>query len=128
MPNFWYDHIHLMSPDPVKTAQFYQDLFGAKVIRTIPRADGRASVALDFNGSRLSIIEPKNNPDADTTSNPSYGINHFGIGTDDLQTAVKELKANGVEFTEEIREAPGVKVSFLLGPDDVLIELLERTG
>ena len=28
MPNYWFDHIHLMSPDPLKTAEFYEKSFG----------------------------------------------------------------------------------------------------
>ena len=126
MPNYWYDHIHLISPDPVKTAQFYQNMFSAKLIRTHQLEDGRTNVALDLNGSRLLVIEPKNQPESDSTPDTGYGIGHFGIRTDDLQAAVEELKANGVEFTEEIREARGVKISFLAGPENVLIELLER--
>ena len=37
-----------------------------------------------------------------------------------------DLKAKGVQFKEEIREIrPGVKISFLWAPENVLIELLE---
>ena len=128
MPNYWYDHIHLISPDPVKTAQFYQSMFGAKLIETRQIADGRTSVELSLNGSRVLVLNPKNQPQSDSQPGVGYGIDHFGIRTDDLQAAVEDLKANGVEFTEEIREArPGLKISFLLGPENVLIELLERT-
>lgn len=128
MPNYWYDHIHLVSPDPVKTAQFYQSMFGAELITTRQMADGRTSVELDLNGSRVLVIEPRDQPESDSAPGAGYGIGHFGIRTDDLQAAVDDLKANGVEFTVEIREArPGLKISFLLGPENVLIELLERT-
>ncbi|MFC1958709.1 VOC family protein [Chloroflexota bacterium] len=127
MPNYWYDHIHLVSPDPVKTAQFYQTLFGAELISTLQLEDGRTSVELDLNGSRVLVINLKNQPESESPPAAGYGIRHFGIRTDDLKTAVEDLKASGVKFTEEIRTArPGVQVSFLLGPENVLIELLER--
>jgi len=128
VPNYWYDHIHLVSPDPVKTAQFYQRMFGARVASTRQLADGRTSVELDLNGSRVLVINQKAQPEASPApAETGYGLGHFGILTDDLETAVADLKAKGVEFTEEIRMVrPGLRVSFLLGPDKVLIELLER--
>ena len=126
MPNYWYDHIHLVSPDPVKTAQFYQSMLGAKLISTNQLADGRTSVALDLNGYRLLIISRVNQAESGSQSRAGYGIDHFGIRTDDLKAAVEDLKAKGVKFTEEIRTVrPGLNISFFLGPEDVLIELLE---
>ncbi len=128
MPNYWYDHIHLVSPDPVKTAQFYQSMFGAELVSTSQLTDGRTSVALDLNGSRVLVINRKNQPESGSPPRTGYGIDHFGIRTDNLKAAVEDLKANGVEFTEEIRVVrPGLKISFLLGPENVLIELLERS-
>ena len=128
MPNYWYDHIHLISPDQVKTAQFYQSMFGAELIETRQMADGRTIVELSLNGSRVLVMNPTNQSKSDTQPGAGYGIDHFGIGTDDLEAAVEDLKAKGVEFTVGIRESrPGVKISFLLGPENVLIELLERT-
>ena len=39
----------------------------------------------------------------------------------------QEAKAKGVKFTQDVTNfRPGVRISFLLGPDNVLIELLER--
>jgi len=116
-----------MSPDPVKTAQFYQSMFGAKLVETRQVADGRTSVELNLNGSRVMVMHPKDQSQPDSQAGAGYGIDHFGIMTDDLEAAVKDLKAKGVEFTVEIREPrPGLKISFLLGPENVLIELLER--
>jgi len=130
MPNYWYDHVHLTSPDPVKTAEFYEKIFNAKKISVGELGGGRISVLLDLNGSRLLIksgsVKTETAPDF---SEPAHGLEHFGIITDNLETAVAELKAKGVQFKEEIRETrPGVKISFLWAPENVLIELLERSS
>ena len=44
------------------------------------------------------------------------------------EEAVTELKANDVKFTQEIREVnPEFKISFLVTPEDVTIELQQGT-
>ena len=54
------------------------------------------------------------------------GLEHFGIRTDNLAAAVADLNAKGVQFRCETREIrPGVKISFLGAPENVLVELLE---
>ena len=128
MPDYSYDHIHLVSPEPEKTARFYQTMFGARLVDTRKLTDGRTTIELDLNGSRVLIIDKKPRSEAPPTpAKGLYGLEHFGILTDNLETAMAELKAKGAEFTEEIRDVrPGVRVSFLLGPDNVMIEMLER--
>ncbi len=117
MPNYWLDHIHLMSTDPLKTAEFYKKMFNAEQVAVREMGGGRVTVSLDLNGTTILIgssIE-------DTVQN---GLAHFGIRTDDLETAVEGLKAAGVNFSQEITEVrPGFKISFLSAPENVIIEL-----
>jgi lactoylglutathione lyase len=127
MPKYWYDHIHLISSDPRKTAQFYEKMFGAKLVSIQQVPPGYTRAELDLNGSTILIRNPLTQ--AGAPSQPILALDHFGIGTDNLEAAVAELKAKGVEFTQEIRTVrPGLKVSFLLAPDNVRIELLQRGG
>ncbi len=128
MPSYWYDHIHLISPDPLKTAQFYEEMFNAKRVSVTERGGGHVSVALDLNGSRVLVMNPSGGSALGSTE-AGHGMGHFAIRTDDLETAVADLKAKGVQFKEEIREIrPGVKISFLWAPENVLIELLEKSS
>ena len=119
MPNYWLDHIHLMSPDPVKTAEFYEKMFAANRISMRDEGDGRAMVKLDLNGTTILINQR-------IGDNAQAGLVHFGIGTDNLDEAVEAMKARGVEFTQDVREVrPGFRISFLKAPEDVSIELQE---
>ena len=119
MPNYWYDHVHLFSPDPVKTAQFYEKMFGAKQISMHEFGDGRVMVNLNLNGTTLLVSQPRGD-------SLQAGLDHFGIRTDDLGTAIDELKAKGVIFTQDLTEVrSGFKISFLLAPENVSIELQE---
>src|SRR3972149_5304950 len=101
MPDYCLDHVHLMSPEPLKTAEFYEKMFGAKRVKM--QGDERTSVKLDFNGTTILINQR-------TGENAVFGLAHFGIRTDNLDKAVAGAKAKDVKFTQEIREAgPGLK-------------------
>ena len=127
MPNFTFDHLHQVTPDPEKTAQFYVDMFNAKVLNTRKASDGRFLVYMEIGGVPVSLMSPTTQ-NQETSPSKYYGLHHFGIKTDDIETTVAELKAKGVKFTQEIAEPmPGLKMTFLLGPDNLPIELLQRS-
>ena len=126
MASYWFGHVHLVSHDPLKTAQFYEEMFNAKRVSVRELSRGGINVELDLNGSRVLVMNPSGGS-ALGSAEAGHGLGHFGIRTDDLETAVADLKAKGVKFKEEMRVASsGAKVSFLWAPENVLIELLER--
>jgi catechol 2,3-dioxygenase-like lactoylglutathione lyase family enzyme len=123
MPEYWYDHVHLMSPDVVKTTEFYEKNFNARRVYLRESPGGLMSASLDLNGSRILIGQLSGTA---PVAGPVGGLEHFGVRTDNLESAVASLKANGVKFRNEILELrPGVKIAFMWGSDNVLIELLE---
>ncbi|MFC2060097.1 VOC family protein [Chloroflexota bacterium] len=127
MLNYWYDHIHLISPDPLITAQFYEGMFNAERVSTRELPDGRTSVELNLNGAKILLMQRPVQPEsASMPSNTGNGLEHFGIRTDNLEAAVADLKAKGVQFRDEIRVIrPDLKIAFLWAPENVLVELLE---
>jgi lactoylglutathione lyase len=123
MPSYTFDHVHLMSRDPEKTAQFYEKFFDAQRLWK-REVNGLVAISTKMEGVRFSIIEYKGNDNL-MPSNKT-GVDHLGIITDDIQTAVATLKAGGVKFhTEPYVFGPGVTVSYFWAPDDVLVELYE---
>ena len=128
MSSYLFDHLHQVTPDPEEAAQFYVNMFGAKVLNTRNISDGRVLISMELGGAPVSLISPTTQ-DQETPSPPKYyGLHHFGIKTDNIHTAVAELKGKGVKFTQDISEpVPGIKMTFLLGPDNVPIELLQRS-
>jgi catechol 2,3-dioxygenase-like lactoylglutathione lyase family enzyme len=126
MPSFWYDHVHLYSPDPMKAAEFYEKMFAAKRVSARKIGEGITAVELSLNGSRVLITERPGK-----TREPSgpgdYSLEHFSIRTDDIEKAAADLKAAGIRFRDELRQSrPGVKIAYFWAPDEVLIELIER--
>jgi lactoylglutathione lyase len=114
-----FDHIHLMSPDPEKTAKFYQEMFGAKAGKPFDLGEGRVMLNVNLGGVTLLISK--------TTDEKQYGLSHIGISTPHLKEAVDELKADNVKFTLEItRISPDLTISFLQAPENMRLELTER--
>jgi catechol 2,3-dioxygenase-like lactoylglutathione lyase family enzyme len=110
------------------TAQYYHRMFDAKIIESI-QSDGRPRIDLDLNGLTIFIaqIPPEAEmPSAPTT--PYIGLDHFGLRVNNMDEAVVELKRRGAKFTVEPRTIrPGVRIAFVQAPENVRIELLERT-
>jgi lactoylglutathione lyase len=115
MPNFIYDHIHIKSPNPLKAAEFYIQIFGAEKVggRTSPNY---TSVELSIGGTLLII-----SPEQETHSK------HFGFITDDIYGAVADMKAKGFK----VLEGPSVGKSgntfaFIEAPDKEVIQLSQK--
>ena len=127
MPHFRYDHLHLVSPDPVKTARFYESAFGAVIRSTRKLSDGRTNVELDLDGWRFMLID-RRTPEESALNPPGTdsAFGHICLRTDDVEATAARLQAAGVAQSEIKSPRPGVKVLFLRGPDNLIIELLER--
>jgi lactoylglutathione lyase len=124
MAQFGFDHIHLRSPDPEATATWFERMLGAEVIRTTQQ--GKPRIDLKLGGQDIFIAQSDASV-AGPPASPYQGLDHFGLIVDGLDAAAAELKAKGVEFTMEPRQArPGVRIAFIRGPQNISIELLER--
>jgi catechol 2,3-dioxygenase-like lactoylglutathione lyase family enzyme len=126
MAKFGWDHIHLRSPDPEATAQWYERMLDAQVIRTMQQ--GKPRIDLKIGGANVFIAPVATgdgvNP-APTT--PYQGLDHFGLVVSGIDAIVSDLKQKGVEFTREPTTVrPGTRVAFLRAPQGVSIELLDR--
>ena len=121
-PNFTWDHVHIRTPDPEATAQWFADTLGAEIVRTPTRLD----VKLGGGNIFLAPVAAGDgvNPSPVT---PYQGLDHFGLTVKDIDAVAAQLKAKGVVFTKEpVTIRPGVRICFIRGPQGISIELLER--
>ena len=126
MAKYTWDHIHLRTVNPEATAQWYERMLGAEVIRTMQQ--GKPRIDLKLGGANIFIapVAPGDgvNPPPAT---PYQGLDHFGLTVSGIDSLVAELKGKGVEFTTEPTTVrPGVRICFIRGPQGISIELLER--
>jgi lactoylglutathione lyase len=127
-PVYTYDHIHLRSRDPMATAQYYHHMFDAEILESI-QSDGKPRIDLNLNGLTIFIAQVPTDADIPSApAEPYIGLDHLGLRVDNLDAAAAELKRRGATFVMEPRTIrPGVKIAFVQGPEDVRIELLERS-
>lgn len=127
MVKFTWEHVHLRPPNPEETAVWYQNKLGADVIRT-KMADGSMRIDLNLAGQKVFIAHTEPGKAGEAPSSPYMGLDHFGMTVANMTEAVAELKAKGVHFTMEPKTIrPGVTIAFLTAPQNVSIELIQRS-
>ena len=128
MPKFTFDHIHLRTPDPEGTAAYYERMFGAELSRS--SADGKPRIDVLLGGQTffVSPITPGIGAGEPPTA-PYQGLEHIGLTVTGIDEIAAELKAKGAEFTlEPTTIRPGTRIAFIRGPQNVSIELVDRTA
>jgi catechol 2,3-dioxygenase-like lactoylglutathione lyase family enzyme len=126
MPAYTWDHVHLRSPDPEGTAQWFERMLGAQVIRTTQ--EGKPRIDLKLGGADIFIAPVKSGDGVNAApATPYQGLDHFGLAVKDVDAVVADLKSKGVQFTMEPNNPrPGIRICFLRGPQGISIELLDR--
>jgi lactoylglutathione lyase len=123
-----FDHLHYYCTDLTASERWFIDGMGAELLRRV-EAPGSASVFLRLGGASLILRPAYAGEDLAPAGPPRFGTDHLGLEVDDLDAAAAELKRRGVEFTlEPMQFRPGVRISYVKGPDNVLIEVMERKG
>jgi lactoylglutathione lyase len=127
MTKFTFDHIHLFTRNPDETAAFYEHMLGAEVIRSMQQ--GKPRIDLKLGGANIFILDVSQDPKAAAgPAHPHQGLDHFGLEVKDIDSVCADLKAKGVVFSRDpVTVRPGTRIAFLIGPEGVSIELLERT-
>src|SRR6188508_487830 len=126
MPDFKWDHVHLRTPDPEATAQWFERMFGAEVIRSTQQGKPRVDIRL---GGAMIFLAQVNAGDGVNPApvTPYQGLDHFGLAVSGIDAIAADLRKKGVEFTKEPHSPrPGIKICFLRGPQGISIELLDR--
>jgi lactoylglutathione lyase len=126
MSTITWDHVHLRTPDPEGTAQWFERMLGAEVIRSTQQ--GKPRIDLKLGGAKIFIAPVAAGDDVNPPPQTPYqGLDHFAFFVTDLGRFVDDLKAKGAEFTQDLHvPRPGIRICFLRGPQGVSIELLER--
>jgi len=118
-----FHHVHLKSDNPEAALKWYQNVFGGSTDRLKGRIDG-------LRYGAVWLLIDKADEGAHLAATQGRSIDHLGFAFPDLDAAAAEMKKKGVAFQTEPRpftNAAGqnMKISFVVGPDDVRIEVVQ---
>ena len=124
------NHVHIRSSDPHASASWYEKHFGAKILSAREVMPGTITVSMELDGPvRLNISSQLagSSPERGEAELNRLGLEHFGFVTEDLEEDLDRLKAAGIRIVLPLTEVTGGgRLAYIEGPDDVLIELVQR--
>ncbi len=124
------NHVHIRSSDPHASASWYEKHFGAKIISDREVMPGTVTVSMDVGGPvRLNISSQSDgSPDTRAVAELNrLGLEHFGFDVEDLEAELDRLEKAAVRIVLPLTEVVGgARLAYIEGPDDVLIELVQR--
>ena len=116
--------VDLIVRDLERSAAFYTDHVGLPEVRV--SADGRAAV-LPAGPAVLRLREAPDAADGRWVPDDlQKGFRHIGFAVSDIDGRAAALRAQGVRFRLEPRDAHGgVRIAFFYDPDGVLLEFVQ---
>ena len=122
-----FDHVHLVARDPHRTANWYVENLGGRIMRSL-EVKGAPQVYVSFGEAIIIVRGQRPSETAGDKPGLEWGVDHFGMRVrGDFDAFCRELKQNGVEFTLEPTDFnPTTRIAFIKAPDGVSVELLNR--
>lgn len=118
---FKINHLHLKTPDPGKTVDFYLEYAGARIVSERTSPSGKKSFRLNLHGVELNVTDFLEEQKLEQF----YGLEHVAIDTDNFDGEVNKIKTAGIKILEERVLPDGRRVCFFEGPQGVRLEFLE---
>lgn len=116
-----FHHVHLKSPSPGETLEWYAKVFGAEPAKFKNAVNIKALRYGDMYVFIQSAVR-------DVASTQGRSVDHLGWRFKDFDTIVNRLKEMGVKFLVEPTKSDDHMLAFIEGPDGVKIEIVEATG
>ncbi|KXA98731.1 hypothetical protein AKJ40_04505 [candidate division MSBL1 archaeon SCGC-AAA259M10] len=113
-----FHHVHLFSSDINKTIQFYQEMFGAKLLFDEEMAGSR-NVMISIGNGKINFY------DQPPTGEGKRIVHHLGIETDNLEALLDHMKSKGFKLKKKIKDLNTWKYVVVEGPDKILLELFQ---
>jgi catechol 2,3-dioxygenase-like lactoylglutathione lyase family enzyme len=124
------NHVHIRSADPHASATWYEKYFEAKKISEREVMPGTITIGMEVDGPvRLNISsKPEGSSDKRSVAELNrLGLEHFGFNVADLDMEMERFEQAGIRVVLPLTDVGnGTRLAYIEGPDDVLIELVER--
>ena len=124
------NHVHIRAADPRATAGWYEKFFNAKIVAEREVMPGTITITTEVGGPvRLNISSQPEGSSKETSPAElnRLGLEHFGFNVQDLKAELTRFQEAGVRVVLPLTEVTGgTQLAYIEGPDDVLIELVQR--
>jgi catechol 2,3-dioxygenase-like lactoylglutathione lyase family enzyme len=124
------NHVHIRAADPEATAAWYEQYFEARIVSRREVMPGTITIGMEVGGpTRLNVSsKPAGSSDQRAVAELNrLGLEHFGFDVTDLAAELRRLERAGIRTVLPLTEVVGgIKLAYIEGPDDVLIELVQR--
>src|SRR5438270_13242327 len=131
--DFEFDHVSISVKDLALTIEWYERLFGFKLVQQFERPDlGAKGAFLRLGKEGLEVFEFQDSDEVApyrltlASDLRVRGTKHFALRVQDVAQSVEDLKQRGVEFVmSPMIGGSGYRYVFLKDPDGILVELIE---
>ncbi len=124
-PQYSLEHLGLAAQDTTALKNWYERVFGARVIYT--SAQVPIAYFVELPGGALIEIYQGNYSVQQTADNTLHGWRHIALRVESIDAAKIELEGKSVRFTENMKPAGGGgRVLFFQDPEGNLLHLVER--
>ena len=117
------DHIELVTSEPERAIAFYTGVLGFRVRSRDTVPGGLQLVYLDLGGTTVELITYSETIPAPRPEGEHLGYRMMALEVDDLEQALAELKAKGIEPSWGPRRRPSYARAEIRDPDGNSIEL-----
>ena len=123
MASYSMNHVHHGAVDVHAAANWYIKLFDAAADEPFEK-DGATWQRVHFGGMTITITDR-------ASSGPEVvrflGYDHLGIDSDDFDGTLARIKECNVDIWAGPMDGGGFRIVFINGPDNVKIELMEKS-
>jgi catechol 2,3-dioxygenase-like lactoylglutathione lyase family enzyme len=122
-----FDHVHIVSKDPLAAAKWYADNLGGEIVRNIEMR-GAPQIYVSFGSGMILVRGQRPGETASAKSGLELGVDHFGMRVKgDFDRFCAGLKSKGITFSLEPTDInTSTRIAFINAPDGVSVELLDR--
>ena len=124
-----FHHVHIKSKKPRKTARWWEDMFGAKILPEFEFAT-MLFTPVELDGVRINITghaSDERKGMAEPQEIPYWGLEHIGIEVDSMDATLARFEEQGFKIYVRRPGPGGYEIAFVDAPDGVVLELLCQT-
>ena len=120
------NHIHLKTPDPKKSADWWVTAFNFEIESDAVRDSGDRIIRCKSEGGLVVNISSARTGETLGPGDAAahHGLEHFGFDSNNLEADIERLEALGARLVDGPR-GDNPRICFLACPDDVRIELIQ---